>query len=271
MTNGGIIGPNNPISKISSNGIWRLEEQYNAQKNKLWPDLPVVSGLHAWYDPSVTSSITSSAGKVSKLDDLSGNARHLLQLTGSAQPSTGVNTQNGLNVITHSSSVLDSTISITSNALTVFAVALKTNAGSAAHAYSRWASFWLNTGNDYGDTNGACAFYSTQSFDGFAPSAVAYRNSATFQSFALTYNVPNISGFRINGTATTNYHNLASKTSTTSATLMNSNRFSSGSSYGVITDSALNGWIGETIIYNRAISDTEATIVQNYLKTKWAV
>lgn len=228
-----------------------------------------IADLHAWYDPSVASSITSSAGKVSQLNDLSGNARHLTQANATFQPSTAVNSQNGLNVITHNSTFMDSTVSITSNALTVFAVALKTSAGGSANTYGRWASFWLNTGNDYSDTNGACAFYSTANFDGFSPSAVAYRNGATFNSYALTYNVANLSGFRINGTATTNYHNLATKSATTSATVMNSNRFTSGSSYGTVNDSALNGWIGETVIYNRALSDTEATNVQNYLKAKW--
>ena len=46
----------------------------------------------AWYDASDTDTITESLGAVSQWDDKSGNLRHLLQGTGSAQPSFSVDT-----------------------------------------------------------------------------------------------------------------------------------------------------------------------------------
>lgn len=36
------------------------------------------------------------------------------------------------------------------------------------------------------------------------------------------------------------------------------------------TASFLTGWIGETIVYSRALSLTEVKSVENYLHTKWA-
>lgn len=52
-----------------------------------------------WFDASDASTITESAGAVSQWDDKSGNALHATQGTGSSQPTTGVTTLNGLNVL----------------------------------------------------------------------------------------------------------------------------------------------------------------------------
>lgn len=59
----------------------------------------ITSGLEGWYDSSDLSTITEVNGAVSQWDDKSGNSRHLKQATGSAQPTTGSRTQNGLNAM----------------------------------------------------------------------------------------------------------------------------------------------------------------------------
>lgn len=61
-------------------------------------DLPDVE---LWLDASDAGSITASGSplKVSQWNDLSGNAKHAVQATGSLQPTTGATTQNGLNVL----------------------------------------------------------------------------------------------------------------------------------------------------------------------------
>ena len=61
---------------------------------------PPVAGYALWLDASDTSSITSSGGAVSQWNDKSGNGWHVTQLTAGNKPTTGVNTINGLNVIT---------------------------------------------------------------------------------------------------------------------------------------------------------------------------
>lgn len=53
-----------------------------------------------WYDPSNTSTITSAANLVSQIDDIgSSGSEHLVQGTVSKQMSTGLQTMNGLNVL----------------------------------------------------------------------------------------------------------------------------------------------------------------------------
>lgn len=53
-----------------------------------------------WFDAADLSTITESGGSVSQWNDKSGNGRNASQGTASIQPATGVNTQNGLNVLT---------------------------------------------------------------------------------------------------------------------------------------------------------------------------
>jgi autotransporter-associated beta strand protein len=52
-----------------------------------------------WYDASDTSTLTSALGKVSQWNDKSGNNKDVTQATGSRQPTTGVRTINGVNVL----------------------------------------------------------------------------------------------------------------------------------------------------------------------------
>jgi len=60
--------------------------------------------LAAWYDASDTSTITEISGSMSQWDDKSGNNRHLVQGTGSNQPSTGIRSINTINAIDFSGS-----------------------------------------------------------------------------------------------------------------------------------------------------------------------
>lgn len=63
-----------------------------------WTPASLGSDLLAWYDPSNAPSVTSSGSpaRVSQLDDLSGNGRHVSQGTGTKQFYIGTKTINGL-------------------------------------------------------------------------------------------------------------------------------------------------------------------------------
>jgi hypothetical protein len=58
-----------------------------------------IESLVAWYDASDTATITQSSGLVSQWDDKSGNGNHIIQSNESYRASTGVETLNGLNVM----------------------------------------------------------------------------------------------------------------------------------------------------------------------------
>lgn len=63
-----------------------------------WVALPVAS-MWCWYDASNAGSITSSGGRVSQWNDISGSNRHLVQATAGNKPFTGSRTQNSKNVL----------------------------------------------------------------------------------------------------------------------------------------------------------------------------
>ena len=241
------------------------------------PASPIpTANLYRWYDASNAASITSSGGLVSQWNDISGNAGHLTQGTSAQQPTTGTTTQNGKNVLVCSLSQMTNTISITSNALTVFSVFRKSSGGNGNNTYTRWASFWnsANTStSDYGDTNGIMAYAATTSLGSGSPSVGLYRNNANITGLAYSYG-SYASAVRLNGTSGKVWYNSNTATGTTSGTALNSNRFTafgSNTQSPVNGDGFLNGWVAEIIIYNAALSDGDCDSVLSYLKTKWSV
>jgi hypothetical protein len=257
------------ILKMSNAGGFKTLNRYYDMLagNTVWNPLP--SGIYARFDASVSSSITSSGGLVSQWNDISGNGRHAVQASSTYQPTTGSISQNGLNTISMSAHFLLAPIFITSNAFTYFFVGSKTNAGGSANTYSRWMSLFNSAGNDYDNPSSITASYTITSQGGYSPATYAYRNNSVILAQAHTYGLANLSVARLNGTTYTQIHNGTSATGSTSATSLNTDKMNIGSSGMSLTDSALNGWIGEIILYNSVLSDSDVTIVSNYLKTKW--
>ena len=95
----------------------------------------LVRVMAAWYDASDAASIMHSAGSVSQWNDKTDNARHLVQATSTKRPTTGLATQNGLNVLTFDGGDLmtfnNSSTVIGTNGLTVFSVFKKTGAAQS--------------------------------------------------------------------------------------------------------------------------------------------
>ena len=73
----------------------------NASYHSVRPDPFVpntIRKLSLWLDANDSNTITQNAGKVSQWTDKSGNYHSLTQDANDSKPSTGVDTQNGLNV-----------------------------------------------------------------------------------------------------------------------------------------------------------------------------
>lgn len=96
-----------------------------------------LTGLATWYDASNAASITSSAGRVSQWNDLSGNGKHLTQTTAGNKPLTGSTTLNSLNTISFDSLVRFMSVALTqTQPLTVYAVLSPTAYGGSGSP--RW-------------------------------------------------------------------------------------------------------------------------------------
>ena len=83
-----------------------------------WTPADITTSL--WLDASDATTITESAGAVSKWDDKSGNSNDSVQVVSADQPSTGVNTLNSLNVITFASDFLNLTTKLTTIKSAIF-------------------------------------------------------------------------------------------------------------------------------------------------------
>ncbi len=100
------ILPNDPDvliveGAIASNGSRFLAGVYGETAKtvqELWTPAEITT--EGWWDAADESTITESGGDVSQWDDKSGNDRHAAQGSGSQQPSYGVGTLNGLNLVT---------------------------------------------------------------------------------------------------------------------------------------------------------------------------
>jgi len=224
--------------------------------------LPVTSDLYAWYDAANTSSITSSSGFVSEWADSSGNGINAVQATGSLQPAYGPVVCNGVIVPYFNVDRLVANASLVGNALTVFTVGSKESQGGS-FTYSRWASIWKYsaTANDYNNTNSILGVW--------ANTIYAYSSNTTIATISSSaVNTIQNSALRLDGSNVKIWSNGSTATGT-APTSLNADRITIGDASQGTSDSYLNGFVAEHIIYNRALTDQEVADVQTYLANKW--
>jgi hypothetical protein len=229
-----------------------------------------IAGIAAWYDASVTSSITIATG-VSQWNDLSGNGRNLTQGTGNNQPAyTGT-------IGTKPALVFDGNNDDMSTATgfalvgadytwTVFSVARADAQGTSTVSQDDFSSprppqfqrLWAGT---FPAQRSARAFTlnSSDAQDG-AISAVAISQSVAF--VLTTRQSATTSGIWVNG------GNTGTASLTPKASQFATKRLFVGSIAG---GSLWSGAIGEVIAYSRDLTTAERQAVERYLGKKWGV
>lgn len=206
------------------------------------------NNLQLWLDANDPTTITEVAGAVSQWDDKSGTSNHATQSTGSRQPSTGVNTQNSLNVLTCVNGGFDLTNDIVATEMYVFAVVKGYGYHFAGDAISRIATtatdliYWSQDGNAV--INGA------------------------------TTNIKNGTSFQINRFALNTDSELYVNSS---VDLTSTNNFTQTiDRIGLPWDNPtgipyFNGDIAEILIYNNALTANEILEIETYLSNKWGI
>lgn len=222
-----------------------------------------LSGLSAWYDASVSSSITLTNGFVSQWSDLSGQGHHLTQSVEADRPGTA--TVNGRTAID-----FDGTSDYLSNAAappgftygTIFCVHNTDTGGSRAiygvcgSANQMMAASRHTTAGEY--RNNAGNGGTVNRSGGVNTLGATKLISQTFDS-ATSAHAVRIDGVVLNGTTGGFFSNVAG----TWLGVRNSNTLGFGLWY--------DGKIGEWVIYNRVLSATEIARVESYLAKKWGV
>lgn len=202
-----------------------------------------------WLDASDAATITSSGGLVSQWSDKSTGAKHATA-TGTARPTTGATTQNGLNVLDFegTNNIMSSAVTA-SQPWTAFVVA-KSNATPleyrAAFAGTSVRMYALDKDNAY----------KRYVFAGLI-----------FYGATISYTSWSVVAVKINTTSSVIYLNGASDGTGNSG---------SGSladcRIGGVPENSQNRWkgsIAEIILYGSAMSDTDRQAVEAYLKAKW--
>jgi len=222
-----------------------------------------LAGLSAWYDATVASSVTLVSDYVSQWSDLSGAGHHLTQSVEADRPALG--TISGKTAID-----LDGSNDYLSNADapsgwefgTIFCVHER-DGGANQNVYAVRSS--LNN-NMYCSVNSAAAEYRS---GGGAGGTGGLRSTGVVTNGTprlLTQTADNSSVYDLRLDA-------ATATGTTSGFLTNV----AGTYLGCRNSSSLglglffNGKVGEFIVYNRVLSASEITKVEQYLAAKWGV
>jgi len=230
-------------------------------------------GLIAWYDTSNEANLSLVGSAITKFLDISGNNNSTDdQGTAAARPTYTTNQINGLSCAVFdggdyiaSTSVIPALMNGSDKAVTVFCVSEQTTAGTFGYQYIWGRSSSINPlcGLRYENTT----VYKVLKRDDAA--TLKEPTGGTPVSGA-----PNISSMVINGTTVDLYINntLRITAGDIDVGTLTIDNFTIGASYrNAVASLWLNGKIGEMLIYNRALTSTEVTLVTRYLGNKWGI
>ena len=222
---------------------------------------PTKTNMAGWWDPSVSSSVTLSSGKVSQINDLSGNGRHMVQATSAQQPTYTTAGRNGLNTMTFNGiENLSPSGTMSSTYLTMFIV--------ARNLYSnRTTTSWTNEQLNLQNSDGVSDIWDFQLGTGGTNNyhwADGAKNDV-WHYFSITRPLTGT-----NPTATIDGGGSWSNTRTAGHTIpaLSTGKLQLGRRS---TDNGqpLYGDIGEVILYTDIKGSTDITAINNYLKAKW--
>jgi len=210
-----------------------------------------IPNLTVWYDASVASSITIETG-VSQWNDLSGNNRHLAQTTTNNQPAYVTNALNGRPAVDFDGTNDSLSASFTlSQPMRVFCVG---NYRSNTTGQNLW--------------DGAVAGNRMRMFLNAASAP------SIFAGLSLTVSGQSVLGFFVWEAV---FNGASSSLLRDGTTLVSGNSgagVAGGVRLGIFGDGSLaptNCQIAEFILYNRAITASEASAARTYLGRKYAI
>lgn len=245
------------------------------------PTSPVV-GYFTWLDAADTATITKSGSAVSQWTDKSANAFAFTQSTTAYKPDSGLDTQNGKNVLTMG--VNDRLVSTAAastwkflhyNTGTVF-VAFKQTVGGAAAAIMQ----------NNGASSSGVGFYIWHQSPSRLDHTITFGSSGNNVSVNLTassslntnFNYVTVIADPQNGTAANRSDiriaqgsAIKNNTQTNSASSSNPTNTLSLGDYLEAAGLGINGTLGEVIIYDSILSSGDILLNQQYLSNKWGV
>lgn len=239
-----------------------------------------------WFDFSNSASVTEVSGAISQVNDISGNADHLLQGTSTNKPTYTIAQQNGLNVATFDG--INDFLSLASNFSLGTAHSIFVVAKNAATITNSSAAQVLIQGGSYTAPSTTTSLY--------VLGAGAYTGSLTNErliSIVLANNNQvwgrgktdaNVSGgFVLSSAYTTSGNNFLGRLNGTNdlATATTNGSFSStntryptifrnvGANSGGVDP--WNGEVWEILIFTSFLSQSETELIEGYAAWKWGI
>jgi len=263
------------IESLPAGHPGRISTLYNSNQIYTLPTLtnvnffspPSISGLSLWLDAADSSQFTFSSGSnIATWKDKSG-LNNTATATGS--PVLQTYTINGRqSVFLSNAPYFGGSISITGTTVTTFAVATTTATLPLTGSDQRLVSLENGSGPDYGRTDGTIALFN----QGNSSWIGTWRVSGPIANSGITQNVPFLACSKYDGTNGFLWKNgspgsIASSGSTGTFGVTKygiGNRANNSSEFW-------RGYIGEVIIYNTSLSDTDRQNVETYLAQKWGL
>jgi len=230
------------------------------------PFQPVdIAGCQLWLDSADNTALALSGSNVTTWYDKSGNGNNG---TATGTPVLTANSINGRqSIYLADAPYFLGSVSITTTTLTCFAVATTNlTLPNGRGRDQRLVSLANTTNVDYGRTDGTIALFNQQT----TGNIITWRVSGPLASNAITTGTPFLAVSQYTGASAFLWYTGAAGTLASSA--------SSGSfgitKYGIgnqanPTTEYWNGYIGEVIIYNSALSTSQRQQVEAYLSWKW--
>mgnify|MGYP000051886226 CR=1 FL=1 len=263
------------IESLPAGHPGRISTLYNSNQIYTLPTLtnvnffspPSISGLSLWLDGADSSQFTFSSGSnIATWKDKSG-LNNTATATGS--PVLQTYTINGRqSVFLSNAPYFTGSISITGATVTTFAVATTTATLPLTGSDQRLVSLVSGAGVDYGTQNGTIALFN----QGNSSWIGTWRVSGPIANSGITQNVPFLACSKYDGTNGFLWKDGSPGSIASSASSGNFNV----TKYGIgnlanPTSEFWRGYIGEVIIYNTSLSDTDRQNVETYLAQKWGL
>lgn len=268
MTFGSIFGrtfsPTFQPSSQAAGGAWSPTDITGC---KLWVDF---SDANYLFTDAGLTKVSSDGDAIYQASDKSGNSANVTQLTASKRPLYKTGIQNGLSASYYDGDDLLTNASCevvnTNGSWTAFAVARATDLTSyrgiltqdnSSSASTRIAQFLR-----YVKTTG---YLQSITFNTASSPFFASKNAYT-TGFSI------LSAVRTTSTIIAYVNNSAgTSTNTTGTPQSGAATLGIGHTNLASDQDLMKGYIGEVIIYNSALSDTDRGTVETYLNNKWAI
>jgi hypothetical protein len=219
-----------------------------------------ISGLAAWYDASVASSITLNGSTVSQWNDLSGNGQHQVQGSASLQPNYSATNANGKPALTTTGTQwMQASAFASSSAATIFLVWKISNAAGTPFVWQRGSvndvhSFLMNPGTSQIQARRGSANQGTATVSGLGTTDIWRVGTLVFSTtLSRIYN-----------------GNTVGTDDTTTVSAPVGNKVLTLFALDSATRAGSPG-IAEFIYYSSQLDDTQQARVRTYLGKKWGI